>query len=141
MCVIGIKQELQTEKELLESQYFSSHGPSSTRNQANKSPGSHTGSSVGPPSLARKSAPSSIVVEALKKEEQLLKEKLKHRENLTNATKKLYSRDKWWRKFSSANLNVLSNEIEKEHGKDTYIPQFDIAGGDHYIKQHKTVQD
>lgn len=91
---------------------------------------------TGPPDLSRKSAPSSIVVEQLKKEEaQLTLEKQQKKENIANATKKLYSRDKWWRKFSSANLNDLANDIEKQYGKDTYVPQFDVAGGDHYTKR------
>lgn len=122
---------------LLESHAHGGFGASSgTRTSIDKGSGPHP--LIRPPNLARKSAPSSIVVEELQKElEQKELEKLQQQENMHKATKKLYSRDKWWKKFSSANLNDLTNEVEKDHGKDTYIPQFEVAGGDHYIKQEQ----
>lgn len=40
-----------------------------------------------------------------------------------------------WRKFSSAHLNEMAKEVETDSAKHTYTPQFDLAGGDPYLKK------
>eukprot|EP00210_Caulerpa_lentillifera_P000856 g829.t1 len=138
--VLGIKQELKTEKELFENQMYGGYGGRIGTRPSIGEASSPVAQLTEPPSLGRKSAPSSIIIEQLQKAEQqkqqqLSFEKQQKKEDRARATKRLFSRDKWWRKFSSANLNDLSTEVEKEHGQNTYIPQFDLAGGDPYLKQ------
>lgn len=100
------------------------------------------------PLLARKSAPSSIIVKKLQQafpdddDNPILPltaefiDEESDEDTTPSTANSLYMRDKWWRKFSSAHLNEMANEVEKDSGKQTYTPQFGLAGGDLYIKKN-----